>query len=173
MFNQLTSRRIAAIVIGALLTLLTACGTVQHTAKLHEDYIPPSKATISLGEVKNATGRTYDVDIEAMFVAAMTEALKEEGLLAADTETAVLTLNAKITEYEKGDAFKRWMMVGYGSTVLEVHCDLLVGDQIIGVADARRTIDAGGAYSIGAWESVYGQVATDVVEDVSGQLSRN
>ena len=127
---------------------------------------------IKLGGVSNETGRVYDVDIEAMLAEAMTEALKQEGLLASGVETSYLTLNVEIIEYAKGDAFKRWVWAGYGVTILEIHCDLLEGDQVIGVADARRTVDSGGGYTVGAWKYIYGQVAEDVVQDISAQLGR-
>jgi len=73
---------------------------------------------------------------------------------------------------KKGDAFQRWLWPGLGKTVLEVHCELQDGDRVVGRADAKRTVDAGGGYTIGAWKSIYNDVAADIVEDVSTQLGK-
>jgi hypothetical protein len=43
---------------------------------------------------------------------------------------------------------------------------------VVGSADAKRTVDAGGGYTIGAWEGIYKDVATDIVDDVSAQLGK-
>lgn len=81
--------------------------------------------------------------------------------------------NCRILGYEKGDAFKRWLMPGWGSTVLTVQCDLLDSGSKVGNLEAERTVDAGGAYTVGAWEKVFKQVALDVVlvieEKIEGQ----
>ncbi len=63
-------------------------------------------------------------------------------------------------------------MPGVGSTVLEIHCDMKERGEVIGVADARRTVEAGDGYTIGAWRTVFSDVANDVVADVAGQLGK-
>lgn len=72
----------------------------------------------------------------------------------------------------KGDAFQRWLVPGVGSTVLEVHAELREADRPVGAAGARRTVDAGGGYTIGVWESIFGQIAGDLTEDVAAQLRK-
>jgi len=170
MYYSVRNRNLVLGSICLLVLLLQACGTVQHAAKLETGYSPPSGVKVRLGEIKNSTGRVYDVDVEAMLTDALTETLREQEMLAPDTDGAILLLDAEIVAYEKGDAFQRWLLPGLGPTVLEVHCELLDGNQVIGVADAKRTVDAGGAYTIGAWEGIYKDVAADIVEDVGAQL---
>ena len=84
----------------------------------------------------------------------------------------MLTPSVAIEEYVKGDAFQRWLVPGVGSTVLEVHAELREADRPVGAAAARRPADAGGGYTIGAWKSIFGQIAGDLTEDVSAQLRK-
>jgi len=171
MSKSITARgRFAAIFV--LLLLCSACGTSQHIVRMNEGYTAPADARLAVGTVANATGFEFDVDIVEMLTSALTESLSESQLLASGAETNRIVLNARIVDYDKGDAFKRWLMPGYGSTILRVQCDLVVEGNIIGAADAKRTIDAGGAYTIGAWKTVFKTTADDLVKDVVAKLSR-
>jgi hypothetical protein len=83
-----------------------------------------------------------------------------------------LIINTKIVEYDEGDAFKRWLLPGWGSTVLSLHCELKDSQSgsIVGNADARRTVSFGGAYTIGAWKTIFASVAKDVVNALRTQM---
>ncbi len=61
-------------------------------------------------------------------------------------------------------------MPGWGSTVLSIQCDLLDTDRKVGTLDAKRTVDAGGGYTIGAWKNVFRQLALDVVQDMKDKI---
>jgi hypothetical protein len=171
MYYSTGNRRLALGFVCLLALLVSACGTAQHAAKLETGYSPPSDVKIQLGEIKNSTGRVYDVDVETMLTDALTETLQKQEMLATGSEGDMLLLNAEIVAYEKGSAFGRWLMPGVGSTILEVHCELRDGNNVAGVADAKRTVDAGGGYTIGAWKSIYKDVAADIVGDISAQLN--
>ncbi|MDH3280585.1 MAG: DUF4410 domain-containing protein [Gammaproteobacteria bacterium] len=149
---------------------LAACGTVRHEAQLESGYVPPALARVELGDVSNATGNSYDIDIETMLADALMERLAKENLLATTSDSEPLTLRVEIVEYAKGSATLRWLAPGAGKTVLEVRCELLDGEKIIGSADARRSVAWGGAYSAGAWKSIFRDVADDVVKDVATRL---
>jgi hypothetical protein len=79
-----------------------------------------------------------------------------------------LILAAQILDYERGDAFKRWLLPGYGSTVLSVRGELTdtADGRLVGSFEARRTVSIGGAYSAGAWRTIFGKVAADVADDL-------
>jgi hypothetical protein len=154
-------------------TFLAACGTTQHSLKLEEQYVPHGNSRVAVGSVSNETGQTFDVDVEAMLRDALAERLKAHEIYCEQAQEHDLTLNAKVTEYSKGDAFKRWLLPGYGSTALTVECELVdPAGKVIGTAEAKRTVDAGGGYTIGAWKSVFSNVAHDVVDDLEKQVRR-
>ena len=43
---------------------------------------------------------------------------------------------------------------------------------VVGSVEAKRTVSFGGAYSIGAWKTVFNNLANDVVEDLSKQCGK-
>ncbi len=167
-FRTIHVARFVCVALVAL--LLVACGSAQHAVKLQDQQAFQGDTHVTVGNVSNDTGQQFDVDVEQMLRNAVTLELENAGLYSRQAGTGVMVMNMSITDYQKGDAFKRWLMPGYGSTVLTIHCELVDSEgNVDAMADARRTVDAGGAYTIGAWESIFNQVAKDLVEDLRKQ----
>jgi hypothetical protein len=81
-------------------------------------------------------------------------------------------MNVNIIEYRKGDAFKRWLWPGYGSTVLVVEATLLDADgNVDATAQANRSVDAGGGYTVGAWKKIFEDVSADLVSDLKSTVT--
>ena len=59
---------------------------------------------------------------------------------------------------------------GYGATELSVRCAVFKGDEKVGNVFARRTVEAGGLYTVGAWKGVFETVAEDLVEELKAKL---
>jgi hypothetical protein len=151
---------------------LTGCGAVQHNITLQDKYLPQAQTKIEVGQVTNETKETFDVNVEQMLTNALAEQLRKEAMLWDGISNPKLVLNSKIVEYDKGNAFKRWLLPGWGTTVLTIQCDLKGGDKIVGSVEARRTISIGGGYTIGAWETIFASVAHDVVEDLRSKIPK-
>ena len=151
--------------------LVAACGTVEHKVALDAGYAVKPGTKVVLGPMKNQTGQTFDIDIEKMLADAFNQSLQDKELDWKGGETPKLQLNADIVQYDKGDAFKRWLMPGYGSTVLVVRGVLHDADnRKVGSVDAKRTVDAGGLYTVGAWETIFRSVADDVIVQLREQV---
>lgn len=151
---------------------LVACGTVEHRVTISDEQAFDASTKIVVGEVSNKTGENFDIDIEAMFRDAMLNELRKENLLSEHDSPNVVTMNVNIIEYRKGDAFKRWLWPGYGSTVLVVEANLLDSEgNIDATAQANRSVDAGGGYTVGAWEKIFTNVASDLVSDLSTNIT--
>jgi hypothetical protein len=162
------------IVLGAL---LSGCGAVSHEAKLLDAYVAQDGSRIEVGAVTNATGQMPRVDddvvnIEKLLSDALTEKLRHDDFLWAGESARKLVLVSRIVEYEPGDAFKRWLLPGWGSTVVGVECELRDGEQLVGTVRAPRTISIGGAYTIGAWRWIFSSVAADVVSELREKIPR-
>jgi len=131
---------------------------------------------IEVGPVTNETGKTVDVDIPKMFTDALTEQLTDDHLLWSGGSHDVdhLVITTKIIDYDEGDAFKRWLLPGWGSTVLSIHCELKdsASGKLAGSVDAHRTVTFGGAYTIEAWQSIFASVAKDVVGDLRSHIQK-
>ena len=60
---------------------------------------------------------------------------------------------------------------GYGSTVLVVEATLRDADgNVDATAQANRSVDAGGGYTVGAWKKIFDDVAGDLVSDLKGNI---
>jgi hypothetical protein len=124
-----------------LTLVLLAAGCVAPTAtKTESELLPRPGSRIELRDVTNESGKRFEVDAPGMLREAMQESLREEELAwtpGAAGERFALSL--AIREYRPGNAFKRWLAPGYGSTVLGVEGMLRVssGGSDLGVADGR------------------------------------
>jgi hypothetical protein len=153
---------------------LTACvGTAQHNVKVHDAQAFSTDTKVILGTVANKTGENFDVDIEAMLEAAMEKKLSGDNLLGQKGDSDLVSMDVSIIEYRKGDAFKRWLWPGYGSTVLVIEATLLDSEgNVDATAQANRSVDAGGGYTIGAWKKIFEDVANDLVEDLRSNIDK-
>lgn len=160
-------------VLGLFVLVMAGCGSVRHTAKFEPAFSPKPDTGIEVGPVANETGKTFALDLPKMLTDALGEALDRERLLwTGGSASEHLIMTSKIVEYEEGDAFKRWMLPGWGTTVLSIHCEVKESGngRMIGAVDARRTVSIGGAYSIGAWRTIFASVAKDVVKELRTKI---
>lgn len=163
------------LLIGVGLLALSACGTVKHKLNLMSSYTPDPMTGIEVGKVTNETGKTFETElkVEDMLRQALTEKLKTENLEWNSGMQNKLVLDSKILDYDEGNAFKRWLLPGWGATVLTIQSDLRQGGQLVGTVDAKRTVSAGGGYTIGAWRKVFDSLAGDVVEDLRSKIPKS
>jgi hypothetical protein len=162
--------RYETVLVCLAAVILAACGSVHHQIKLTDNYAPAAGTNIEVGPIENATGQAFDIKIDDMFREALTERLKNQNLLSDGADGSTLVISTKIVEYEKGDAFKRWLLPGWGATVLSVQSDIRDGDRLVGAIEARRTVSAGGGYTVGAWKTIFNSVAEDIVADLRTKI---
>lgn len=155
-----------------LLLTLIGCGSVEHKLDIHSGFTPIVATKIEVGKVTNETGQTFDINVEQMLIDALAKKLGDENLLWTGQGDEKLILSSKIIEYEKGNAFKRWLLPGWGSTVIAVHADFKKGDQLVGSEQARRTVSIGGGYTIGAWRTIFNSIAEDIVDDLREKIPK-
>ena len=156
--------------------VLIGCGTTNRNVIFHEGYQPPVGTKIEVPSAANATGKTFEeIDIGKTLSEELVAALAKEGINAdRAVQGSRLSLPCRITEYEPGDAFKRWLWPTYGSTVLNVTCEIreIESGKMVGTAEAKHTVDAGGAYTIGAWKYIFTNVAQDIAKELKGKLPK-
>lgn len=161
-----------ALFLSVPVLFLVACGTVEHSVQVADEQAFSPDTKILVRDVSNKTGETFDINIEQMLREAMDKELSKENLLGNADDAGVVSMDVSIIEYRKGDAFKRWLWPGYGSTVLVVEATLLDADgNVDATAKANRSVDAGGGYTIGAWKEIFGNVSADLVSDIKANIS--
>jgi uncharacterized lipoprotein YajG len=120
-------------------------------------------------QITDNSTEKHDIDAAQLLNEALENSLREQGLLLEGTsQNNYYAISAQILDYDMGNAFKRWLMPGYGSTVLGVHTDVIDSEtgEIITFMEHRQTIAAGGLYSVGAWENIFTTVANDITTDL-------
>lgn len=174
---KIRERRRAILVICFWGILLAGCGTATHTAKFDPGFVPGETPVVAIGEITDDSppypeDEKADLKATDELRAQLRQKLQENGLLALPGSAGtVYVLNPKIREYRPGSAFKRWLWPGYGSTILWVESVLKQGDKKIGELSTRHTVDAGGAYTAGAYRSIFNAVVEDLVADLKKKLS--
>jgi hypothetical protein len=153
-----------------MLIVISGCGTTHHNIAMQNDYLPKAASKVEVRKVSNNTGEKFDVDVEQMLATALERRLRDEQLLYASNTGPKLSMNCKILTYEKGNAFKRWLMPGWGATTLSVQCDLLDTNKVIGSLNAMRSVSAGGGYTINEWEKVFADVAKHIAQDIKSKV---
>jgi hypothetical protein len=175
-FTISCERAVAAFVV-LWCVLLSGCGSVAQSTKLEPGFVPTESYTVSIGEITNASppipdDEKLELDPVEALRGALVEKLTEREISTAPVPgIAQYLLLATIKEYRPGDAGKRWMMPGWGSTILWVESELREGDEKVAQLSHRRTVDAGGLYTAGAYKSIFGDVATDIANGLKEKLT--
>jgi hypothetical protein len=164
--NRVSPWMIVILLIGAL----SGCATTGGTKGSFESGLLPKKgAAVDLGTVSILEGKSYEVDAAGLLREAITEALRKQGLdQARDGQESRFVLSAQVLDYEMGDAFKRWLLPGYGSTILAVRGELTEAKTgaSAGTIEHKRGIYIGGVFTIGAWKTIFQSVADDMAKDL-------
>ena len=155
---------------------LMACfGTARHDVEVHDAQAFDSEPKIALGKIVNKTGKTFDVDIEAILELAVVSKLVDENLLAFKDNANTIVMDISIIEYRKGNAFIREMLPlpGSSSTVLAIEAFLVDSEgNLDATAQAKRSVDWGGRYTVGAWRSIFDDLAKDLIDDLQSEIRR-
>ena len=118
--------------------------------------------------------KEYEVDVKEIFRSVLEKALREKDLLwDGSPGKKYYGISMRIIDYEMGNAFKRWLLPTYGSTILSVHTDIidLEKNKIVTYMEHKQTLAGGGLYSVGAWEYVFNYVAKDIAIDIERKFS--
>jgi len=156
---------------GLLLVLALGCATpgpdsLDETEQLRRG------ARFRVESVEAGTAQAEAIDGPKRLRDAMDAALAQAGVLATGTAGEDhYDLRLGVTEYEPGNAFKRWLLPGYGATVLRIHGEVVDprDGKIVATLDHRRSIVAGGLYTVGGWETIFDTVARDIARELAGQ----
>jgi uncharacterized lipoprotein YajG len=118
--------------------------------------------------------KQYEVDVKEILRSSLDKALADRDLLWDESlNKRYYGISLRIVEYEMGNAFKRWLLPTYGSTVLSVHTDIVDSEtgEIVTYMEHKQTIAAGGLYSVGAWKYIFGYVSKDIAVDLERKYS--
>lgn len=128
----------------------------------------------SLDHVSIPLDANYEIDAAGLLREALESSLRGKDLLVDEAHMGNhYVINAYILDYEMGNAFKRWLLPAYGSTILSIKTEIIDPQKgsVITELEHRQMIGTGGAYSIGAWNDIFASVAEDIVTDIERKRS--
>ncbi len=159
-----------AVVIAALIGTW-GCGTARHSAKVEGGAALRPGVRIQVVDVSNDSKNLPDVDMIGLLWDSLKLQLHKESLLWTKEDGGTpLLMEAHITKYKKGDDIQRWLVPGFGSTVLAVRCEVKDGDALVASVEVQRSIAYGSGIQYRAWKKIFAQVAEDAVRELRTKL---
>jgi len=147
-----------------LAVFMAGCGTKSTYIQTPGTQAVNQADGFKVGKVNDQSGFQFapnDADafnLADAMTAALGTALTNHGLTGAG-----YSVDVNILAYSPGNAFARWLIPGAGATLLSVEA-LIVdknGDQAAKIP-VERHISAGGGFTIGAYKSIFGDVAQEI-----------
>lgn len=152
--------------------LLAACATTE-TQSFSKDPLVRPGSVVELGTVSIPPGKSYEMDAANLMRNALQDALTEHGIAwQGEPDADRFLLEVIVDDYEPGNAFKRWLLPGYGATIVHVSgklTDVSTGE-VAGEIDHERGVYMGGGYTIGAWEKIFETVADDIATELENRI---
>lgn len=165
-------RGIVVLVVGAV--VLTGCRSVNNTLIIRPDYTPAHhnySPRVRVGTIYNTAAVESGEEVKGMFGEALNYQLHSQGMLERNISSMAIVLTVKVREYERGNAFKRFLVPEWGKTVLDASYTLTSNKQQIGAGSVRSEIYSG-FFTVGAWRSVFDDVALEMVRDIKEDLEQ-
>jgi hypothetical protein len=160
----------------ACLGLLLTQGCINPAkSKIVSGALPRPGAKVMVGQVANQTDQQFEFNVETELRSALENQLKKCDLLASPSPRADdFLLNVNIIDYRSGSAFERWLVPGWGATVLSVQADLLEfsNHKLAAQIEDQRTVAVGGLYTVGAGHAILNDVAQDLAKDLRRRISQ-
>lgn len=157
----------------AVSVFIAGCGS------LHQDFmLAPSVGSVpqlpaKVNPIENSSGTEIPFDYVSYYQTELETALSKQGIHPALTNNErSLILESSIIRYEAGNAFKRWLMPGYGKTAIDVQVVVKdsTNNELIATIDVGRTISAGGGFTIGAYRTVFKDIAKAVAKQLKKEM---
>ena len=150
---------------------VVGCTTVS-TVDIQQTFDTTKQRKIRIEPCTNRTNYQGSRDLAAEATATFTEKMRQSGLFEI-TPDAQLVLTCDVERFEEGSAAKRWLMPGWGATQAEVVVMVWEKpeDKILATFRSEAAVKAGGLYTIGADQYIFGAAFDDVVKQMKGWTS--
>ena len=158
-----------------LLIFQSGCATGKPMAWVEQRVSLSRYRQVDVAPVSNDTGKEYDFDVTGTLTEKIRSKLTDKGYAARGAGTgrdAVLVLKPRLTAYEPGNAAKRWLAPGHGTTHCTVRVSLIDQEsgKPVGEIIVAKAISQGGLFSIGADRSILDAVASDIAETLGDKM---
>jgi len=157
-------KRLLLFSLIAIAFAISGCSTRGTMTKVDNSIAIGYGARFQNISVENASGHVWkegeeQIDLAKSLKDAIDVCLQKENMMGND-----YVIKTTIVHYDPGNAFKRWLMPGYGSTELTTRSEVYDKEnKLIAVIPVERYVGFGGVFSIGAWKRVIDEVAAEIV----------
>jgi hypothetical protein len=123
------------------------------------------------GEITSDVAIKPEADYKKVWMDGLTKRLTERKILATPGDPAAITITARVTHYEEGNAWARWGTFGAAmQTKVSLVATYTRGGQEIGTAEVNQREGGPGLNTIGAWEYIFKDAAERVVFEVEKKM---
>lgn len=150
---------------------MVGCSTKSSLEGLSSTMKVSQAAKFESGEVIDKSGFVFEEKDDKIVLAdamksSLSSALATEGIAGSD-----YVIKTTILQYSPGNAFARWILPGAGATKLVTESEIFTPEGVlVAKIPVNRSIAAGGGYTIGAWKTVFDDVAQEIVKVLKEQL---
>ena len=159
------------LVVAGMCFGMVGCATKSSLEGLSPTLKVAQTAKFESGEVTDKSGFVFGEKDDKIV---LTDAMKSSLTAALATEDLAgndYVIKTTILQYSPGNAFARWMLPGAGATKLVTESEIYTPEGVlVAKIPVNRSIAAGGGYTIGAWKTVFDDVAQEIVKVLKEQL---
>jgi len=159
------------VCFGAAVLVSTSAAARDSSSSFKDNAGLTPQTRFVVGEITSDVEIPPNVDYKTIWPKELTERLVERKILAEPGDPNAVTIKARITQYEEGNAWARWGTFGQAmKTKLTVVATYLRNGEEIGTADAHKTVSQGGLFTINGWEYIYENVAEAIVFEAEKKM---
>lgn len=151
--------------------MLLGCET-QSAVQIQEPFKPTIPRQVSIEPCVDRTGFKGSRDIEEEATQTFAKKLEDAGLFEI-TADAPIILTCDIEQFKEGSALKRWVMPGWGATQAQVVVMVWEkpGDKVLATFRSQSSVKAGGFYTIGASQYIFGVAFDDIIKQLKAWVT--
>jgi len=148
-----------------------SCTTVS-TVDIQQSFETTKQRKIRIEPCINRTDYQGSRDLAGEATRSLTEKMQQSSLFEI-TPDAQLVLTCDIERFQEGSAAKRWLMPGWGATQAEVVVMVWEKpeDKILATFRSEAAVKAGGLYTIGADQYIFGAAFDDTLKQMKSWTS--
>jgi hypothetical protein len=157
-----------ALVFGFFL-FATASKAADSSSSFNDNAALSAATRFRVGDVASDVEIPPEVDYKTIWSKRLEEQLIARKILAEPNDPQAVTINARITHYEMGDAGNGWGGEAHQAKLTLIGT-FLRGKEEIGTAEGHQAVAGGRFFSMIGWEYVYKKVAALIVFEAEKKM---
>jgi hypothetical protein len=163
--------KILTIIVCLIFVFISGCVSSKPMVSMRGNVSLAGYKSFEVEPVLNETGKKFDFDVSGKLTEEIKSKMIEKGFVVSERTSSsaqVLIIKSSLISYEPGNAFKRWILPGFGKTQATVKTSLIdkKTGKVLGELVSAETVSAGGLYSAGADKRILDAIAEGIVDEI-------